>query len=374
MKHRRLPIAVTLLLALFVGYAAAAGGSADDPLISLDYLKNTFSPAAESAAQEKLDAAGQRVYDAAAERWQASVAEAETLAGAERARVWTETRLKHGDALSTLTGSQVLLLAGEASVRYFSGAVVDATDGTVLSSGGELKHRHRYLVAEDTTALFTVVSRTAVLDYCGDYHFTLSTSSPDYNAMAAALKTLHIFRGSDTGFGSGFDLEATPTRVQALVMLIRLLGEEETALACADAPGFDDVAPSSWCAPYVAYAVQKGYTNGVGGNRFAPDMPVNAQMYVEFVLRALGYSTTAQTDVSSAPERALNAGVLTGGEKAVLDTVGFLRADVVYLSWYALDAASAQSMEPLHRRLEGMGVFTDAEYRAARALVSSTRL
>ena len=160
MKHRRLPIAVTLLLALFVGYAAAAGGSADDPLISLDYLKNTFSPAAESAAQEKLDAAGQRVYDAAAERWQASVAEAETLAGAERARVWTETRLKHGDALSTLTGSQVLLLAGEASVRYFSGAVVDATDGTVLSSGGELKHRHRYLVAEDTTALFTVALST----------------------------------------------------------------------------------------------------------------------------------------------------------------------------------------------------------------------
>ena len=157
-------------------------------------------------------------------------------------------------------------------------------------------------------------------------------------------------------------------------MLIRLLGEEDAALACADESGFGDVPVGSWFAPYVAYAVNKGYTNGVGGNLFAPNMPANAQMYVEFVLRALGYSSTAQTDITTASARALTAGVITNGEKAVLDSVAFLRADVVYLSWYALDVPVAQNMEPLHRKLESMGVFTAADYLTARALIGSARL
>ena len=374
MKHYRLLVSTLLLATLVVGFAAAVGGDADDPLISLDFLTNTFSPSAGRAAQEKLDDAGKRAYDAAEIQWRAGIAAIEASAGAERAHDWTEARLKHGDVLSTLTGAQVMLLAGEASVQYDSGAVIDATDGVVLPNGGELKQRHRYLVAENTTALFAVVSRTAVLDYCGDYHFSLSGSSPDYNAMASALKTLRLFRGSGTGYGSGFDLELTPTRIQALVMLIRLLGEEDAALACADESGFGDVPVGSWFAPYVAYAVNKGYTNGVGGNLFAPNMPANAQMYVEFVLRALGYSSTAQTDITTASARALTAGVITNGEKAVLDSVAFLRADVVYLSWYALDVPVAQDMQPLYRKLEDMGVFTGAEYRTAKALVTSSRL
>ena len=370
---RRALFAALLIAALFVGFAAAAGGDAGDPLISLDYLTNTFAPAAEHAAQERLDSAGASVYQAAETQWRAGVAAIEAAAGAERVRDWTEARLKQGDILSTLTGSQVLLLDGGASVRYDAGAVVDATDGTVLASGGALVPRHRYLVAEDTTALFIVASRTAVLDYCGDYHFSRSEAT-DYHAMASALKTLHLFRGSGAGYGEGFELEAVPTRIQALVMLIRLLGEEDAALERTGVSPFDDVPADSWLAPYVAYAVEQGYTNGVGGNRFAPDLTASAQMYAEFVLRALGYSSTAQTDISTALTRAREAGVLTGGETAALETGEFLRADIVYLSWYALDVPLAQSTQALHHKLEAMGVFTDADYRAARALVTSGRL
>lgn len=366
--------ALLVFAVLLAGLAAAAGGGADDPLISLDYLTNIFAPAAERAAQEKLDEAGKRVYDDAEARWRTGVAAAETAASAERVRSWTEARLKHGDVLSTLTGSQVMLLSGSVSAQYSAGAVVDVTDGAVLPSGGELKAQHRYLVAEDTAALFTVVSRTAVLDYCGDYHFSYSTATPDYNAMASALKTLHLFRGSNAGYGGGFDLETAPTRIQALIMLIRLLGEEDAAMERVGVSPFADIPAGYWGAPYVAYAVEKGYTNGVGGNRFAPDLPASSSMYVEFILRALGYSSTAQTDVSTAVRRALDAGVITDGEQAVLNTVEFLRADVVYLSWYALDVPVAQNMEALHRKLEGMGVFTAAEYRTARSTVSSARL
>ena len=374
MKKKLLLLPVLLLAALLVVTAAAAGGGADDPLISLDYLTSVFAPRAEQAAQDKVDAAGERVYAAAEESWRGAVAAAEAAAGTERASTWRETRLKHGDLLSGVTGTQVMTLAGVVSTQFSSGSVIDVTTGTEIPSGSELTPRHRYLVAEDTAALFTAVSRTAVVEYCGDYHFSFSGTAPDYNAMAAALKTLHLFRGTDTSFGEGFDLELAPTRIEALVMLIRMLGEEDAALRCESPAPFTDITPDYWGRAYVAYAYEKGYTNGVGDGLFGGNRPASALMYVEFILRALGYSDTTHTDISDAVQRARSLDVITEGEQAVLESVDFLRADIVYLSWYALDVPVAQDMQPLYRKLEDMGVFTGAEYRTAKALVTSSRL
>src|SRR5699024_2757273 len=103
------------------------------------------------------------------------------------------------------TGTGVLLLAGSAQVTFSSGAVVDVTTGSTVPSGSALSLNHRYLVAEDTAASFTVTSKTAVVDYQGPYDFLYSAAT-DYNAIAAALKTMHLFQGSFTGYGEGYDL------------------------------------------------------------------------------------------------------------------------------------------------------------------------
>lgn len=374
MKRRTALISLLLAAALLLGWAAAAGGDPGDPLISLDYLTSVFAPAAEKAAQEKLDAAGKTVYDAAEAQWRTAVAAAEAAAGSERTAVWTEARLNQGDILSGLTGTQVLPLAGSVSVQFASGAVVDVTDGTELASGGALQTRHRYMTAEDTTALFIVNSKTAVVNYCGDYHITPSTTAPDYYAMASALKTLTLFKGTDTAYGGSFDLDVTPTRIQALIMLIRLLGEEEAALACTAPSPFSDISSGYWGYRYLAYAYEKGYTNGVEDNKFAPDRPANAGMYTEFVLRALGYSDTSQHDVSTAADRAYADGVITDGERTALRSDNFLRADVAYLSWYALGVRLSGESVTLHQKLENAGVFSAAAYRDAAALVTSDRL
>ena len=374
MKKRAALLSVLLSAALLLGYASAAGGDAGDPLVSLEYLRGIFLPKAETAAQEKLDASGKTVYEAAETSWRAAVAGAEAAVGSERANTWTEAQLKQGDVLSGLTGMQVTVLAGDVHAQLSSGVIVDVTDGTELMSGAALTARHRYMVAEDTTALFVVSSRTAVVDYCGDYRFALSASAPDYSAMAAALKTLSLFKGTDTGYGGGFDLEVAPTRIQALIMLIRLLGEEEAALACTSPAPFKDISADYWGRPYIAYAYERGYTNGVEDNKFAPDRGANEGMYVEFVLRALGYSDTTQTDVSTAADRALSAGVLTVGECAALRSNDFLRADVVYLSWYALGARLPGGGLTLHEKLEAAGVFAAGAYERASTLVTSPRL
>ena len=360
MKKRTFLLALVLTALVFVGYAVAAGGGASDPLISLDFLNGTFRRQVEERIDEAVTKADAGALDDAKARWNAAVAAAEAAVGSDYAAVFTEARVKQDDILSGVTGLQVIPLAGELTVSFSAGTVVDVTDGRELTSGSAIPINHRCLVAEDTTALFTCTSKTAVLSYCGSYHFALS-DKPDRNAMAEALQSLSLFRG---------------TRAEALIMLIRMLGEEKAALACTASQPFIDV--PDWCAPYVAYAYERGYSNGVGTDSlghsyFGTQQTASAAMYVEFMLRALGYSSTATTNISDALDRAVTAGVLTAGERTALRSSDFLRADVAYLSYYALSVRTSGGAA-LSRKLIDAGVFTDADYRAAQAMVTTGRL
>ena len=160
--------------------------------------------------------------------------------------------------------------AGRGRVTYESGAVVDVTTGAVVPSGTNLTANHRYLTAEDTTAAYTVTSRNRGGGLSGAVRLLSYSDRPDYNAMAAALKSLHLFKGTFTGYGEGFDLEAAPTRLQALIMFIRVLGEEEQALAWSGTTPFKDIEKGSQAEHYVGYAYEKGYTNGYTATSFKP--------------------------------------------------------------------------------------------------------
>lgn len=339
-----LPLCLLILAAVW----ASAAGDAGDPLASLSYLRGAFTNKVDAAVESRLNGAETPSQSG----------------GAAGGAAWTETRLKRDDILQAVTGDSVLLLAGSAQASYSSGALVDVTDGTVLPSGGNLTVRHRYLAAEDTAVNVAVSSKTAVVDWQGASTFHLSTAT-DYNAMAAALKAMHLFQGSYTGYGQGFDLEAAPTRLQALIMFIRVLGEESEALAWNGVSPFTDVQPGTNGARYVGYAYEKGYTNGYSATEFRPSSPVNARQYTEFVLRALGYSSAANTDLSDALARAQSAGLLTQGETEMLQRDPFLRAELVYISYYALDVPVSGTGWTLAQRLMDKGVFTQSERDAA---------
>ena len=246
MKKRTLLISFVLAVSLLACFALAAGGDAGDPLISLSFLNGAFTKNAEEKLDAAVDQAAQDALGSAKAEWTSAVARAEASAGSDYAAKWTEASLKQGDILSGTMGLQVIPYTRGITVRFSSGAVIDLTDGRELASGEALTSGHRYLTAEDTTALFTVSGKTAVVSYCGSYHITLS-EQPDYNAMAAALRLLSLFRGTDTAYGGGNDLDRVPTRSQAIIMLIRMLGEEDAALACTAKHPFVDV--PDWCAP-----------------------------------------------------------------------------------------------------------------------------
>ncbi len=280
-----------VVLAVAGGVAAVSyGGTAADPLVSEVYLEGTYQPKLMSQIETQIDTSLDEVYNGilvqAGDLQPTSEDERDDAYYSDGFR---DLRFKKDDRISGSLGAGFLLLAGTAQVQFDSGAVIDVSQGTEVTSGSPLQTDHRYMVAENTRATVLITSDTAVLSMDG-YYSTALSSETDYNALADALKELGLFRGSDTPYGSGYALEEQPTRIQGLVMFLRLLGEEEAALACTEDNPFVDTDP--WCEPYLAYAYAKGYTNGTDLARgiFSPSEPITAAQYLTFLLRALGYS------------------------------------------------------------------------------------
>ena len=381
---RRIAAALLAMLLLAGCVAAvAAGGSSSDPLLTQSYLTNTYIPETVEQADKEIQSGLGKVYDDALNELKAQAelyqARANALAGegGGYAASFTEQRFKRGDVINLDTGSSGMLLAGSASISYASGGVVDVTTAAGVGSATAMAVRHRYLSAENTLCQVTITSDTAVLAPQGFYS-VVKSSATDYNELADALKEMGLFKGGDTAYGDGLMLENAPTRIEGLIMFLRLLGEEEAALTTTDACPFVDV--PEWCRSYVTYAYAKGYTRGVGADSeelyFAPYVTITAGEYMTFVLRALGYRDSGDSpdfQWDSALLRSLELGCITDGEYKLLVEESFLRAQVAYVSYYALDAGM-KSGGTLLSHLTAAGTLDAAKVKAVRDSVVTERI
>ena len=160
-------------------------------------------------------------------------------------------------------------------------------------------------------------------------------------------------------------------------MFLRLIGEEKDALSTTAACPFTDV--PAWCQSYVAYAYEKGYTKGMDevAKRFGTNDTMTAKQYVTFLLRALGYSESGENPDftwDNVFQRSVELGILTEGERQALESGTFLRAHVVYLSYFALDAVQKDGSGTLQERLVAAGVMDQAVVITVRAGVKVSRL
>jgi len=180
------------------------------------------------------------------------------------------------------------------------------------------------------------------------------------NAKAAALDSMGLFQGV-SATETNYDLDRAPTRVEALVMLIRILGKDQEALSGSGTHPFSDV--PAWADKYVGYAYEKGLTKGVSAEKFGTDN-ASASMYLTFVLRALGYSDASGDFTYDKPfTLAKAAGILPAGA----DTKSFKRGDVALISWASMEANVKGGTTQLAKRLIADGVFTGEAYTAAAA-------
>lgn len=153
-----------------------------------------------------------------------------------------------------------------------------------------------------------------------------------YLGEAEKLELIQVFKGTD----KGFELDREPTRLEGLIMLIRLLGKEEEAQALiAEESVFTDV--DSWGVGYTNYAYKNGLTKGKGNNIFGSRDKMDAKMYITFVLRALGYDDSkGDFQYTQALDFAKDQDIISISDFLEIRSNTFLRDHVAKLSIIAL--------------------------------------
>ena len=186
----------------------------------------------------------------------------------------------------------------------------------------------------------------------------------DPQVKAEAMKSLGLFQGVSD---SDFALNRAPTRLEALVMFVRMIGEEDTALDAGWSHSFTDV--PSWADQYVGYAYVLGYTNGISKTKFGSNDKASAAMFLTFVLRALAYSdgTNGDFTFNNPYTLARRIGLLTTD----VDVNSFLRADVALISWNALALPMNGGNKALADLLVMVGVFTQKQLETANTYVKN---
>lgn len=182
-----------------------------------------------------------------------------------------------------------------------------------------------------------------------------AAASPAVRA-ANALYTMGLFDGvGQHSDGSPiYALDRSLTRQEAVVLLVRLLGQEQAALTSGAVQPFADVA--GWAAPYVALAWQEGLVRGVDEGRLDADAPMDEQGWLTLLLRALGYDSADYADPwTLAAQIGLSSGRASG----------FTRASAVTLSLTALGLPCCGSTDTLLSRLLDAGAVTAQEVSQA---------
>lgn len=393
--NRKNILALLVTAALIVLGAAvyAGGGSADDPLVTQSYLQDIFT----KPVDEKLAAGCNRLLDGSLSKlnpqtYSASLGQKmdQAFAAALEERVakrvgeklsaqknqvlrvsMTELALKKGDRITGTPGARFIVKSGTGAICGGAGTtVLNVTAGGLRTPGSEIKAGICYMLVADDGSGLVVTSPTAsvlVKDGCR----VASEYTVQYTPYADALKTLGLFMGSN----KGYELGRAPNRQEALIMLIRLLGEEKDALAYTEPSTFGDVAGWLDGRKYIAYGEYKKYTNGNGKMpdgkiKFSQGDASSLDMYLTFVLRSLGYDDKAGDFVWNSTSRtlAVKVGLLTDSDVQSIQKTGLMRDHVAYISYHALWAKLKNSTNTLGDKLVSTRTVTRDALNAAAGL------
>ena len=191
---------------------------------------------------------------------------------------------------------------------------------------------------------------------------TASAFAANYTNCADSLHEMGLFQGTQ----NGYDLDRTPTRAEAAVMLVRLLGKEDEAKALTYTAPFTDL--KGWEKPYVQYLYSNGLANGTNRTTFNPTGKCTAQMYAVFLLRALGYSDTADFSYANAIETAREQGIYDTG---IINVQNFLRDDAAAASYTVLSVSPKNSEGTLLDQLVSENAITESDAKRYQSLFSS---
>ena len=185
--------------------------------------------------------------------------------------------------------------------------------------------------------------------------------------VADALYRLGLFvgTGSDADGIPIFELNRPPTRLEALALVIRLMGLQSEAMSFTGNNRFTDI--PTWGEQYAAFGYSIGITFGVNEERtlFAPNRQVTAHEFTAFLLRVLGYSEADGDFIfEEAMQKASVVGFFSPFGIARISTDNFLRDHAVHAMANTLLTQPKDNSEYLLYQLADQGVFSreDADW------------
>lgn len=184
----------------------------------------------------------------------------------------------------------------------------------------------------------------------------------DEMTAAEQCETLGMLQGNGDGVTAEY-LATAPTRMQAAIMYLRLLGLEDEALAYEGTANFEDAglvwAGGQAILAYLLANPDLGWQGTVAGVTFDPLATIDAQSYYKVMLEALGYEQGVDFEWADVLTFAADKGLL-----AVADADPFTVADLATATVEALQAENSDG-EVLIDALVADGIVTLADAQTA---------
>ncbi len=360
----------SLLVIMLVILASASGGTSSDPVVSKSYVDKTFFDSIISKVSGDVDAfmsSFKNKYSASftsvvknisvGDKYIDEIASLTLEALQSRGKYMSSSSadapitLVSGDVISGGVGTVITITEGSAVLS--SGNVIDITRGKSIAPKGTISGNSSVVVSENGGKV-EITSNHAKVLVEGTYALS-EGYKVKYTDEAYALKKLGLVRGA----ANGMELYRGNTRAESITMLIRLLGEEESALSVAHEHPFGDV--DAWAERYVGYAYRMGYTKGVSKTRYDGSSMTIPIQYMTFILRALGYSEEAgDFRYETALSDAVRLGVIDETVKAELESAPLRRDGVMHISYLAMSAKVKDSNQTLLAKLVVNGVVSSS--------------
>ena len=179
----------------------------------------------------------------------------------------------------------------------------------------------------------------------------LAAEGADYSNE---LYKLGIIRGTDRGF----EPEKCFTRAEAVTVIVRLLGEEDSLSEYDYEPVFSDVSPNHWAYGNVMYCHSKGITKGTGADKFSPGKEIDASQFMTLMLRLMGYKDVLVDEAidKGVEYRIYNSKVA----KSFKENESFKRKDMFYILHRCLKSYMSDGTL-FARELADKGVISDKQ-------------
>ena len=184
-----------------------------------------------------------------------------------------------------------------------------------------------YIPQMESLKLYSASEMMALVPFIEGNTFTnnAKTIKSTFQTEAEFLQSAGLLNGNE----NGLDLLKPLSRIEAAAMLLRALGQSETANS-GSGQIFSDVPQDHWGYGAAENAYNLGLIQGVGNDQFAPDKNVTATEFSTMVLRASG---TPEFDWEQALNLLIEQNIITQDNANTMDF--FTRGDMAKIIYEA---------------------------------------